>query len=677
MDWTAIGPESCTNFNNSECILTHCTVLLFHFAPPGSSYGLDSHRSRILHKLQQFGVHPDTLHYSSFEEPNKVYCIFQVDFEFSRLRTGCRQPSSLLYVGSTAVGAAKRHLSRMAVYGRLKKTEFVDAELSLRYWASHDNLFQFALVPLQSYESYQLAWVTEHELIAQWQTPLNYPPSHGSHQENSLGLQNFLEEKGRVVWHLWPSVVAQTSQTDASSRQTADEELYAIKLSRNIENPHRNRVQGLLKSVPHQSIKKFLRNFQSWEETMWGPAFKLDAVPCPCAKSRNKLPDRCFSSGHVTAGLKEFEAMVPGCGSITSASAASMFFPGRAHWMTKSRALFDQWLKRHRLPTTLHPMFQKFCEEQWLQHVNMLEQTPRLNWAMLQKVKSTLHKDLVLYNEDHHPNHNMCFCPRFFLRGLCNAWGGPLLFRSLDGSPENWRQKMLDENSGTSLQTVFLELLYICLAATRHSFSETQKAVRQRTDYNFVCTVLVQQTFGDGIHCFDRDCQDTVLRQSRYAKHATTVGNPSTDTGQDPVKNTMSHGLLADVACGPFQGNADVQLLNLEKPWAFATRNTASMQRGDTLYVLSFGIIDLLMHEKDNRGMLNKFMSGITFSQCQAWPARYSGFNSHSALQPSRQSQVACHFNRGDAGVQETRLLAESCCFLYIGTSAGLMHFKK
>ena len=116
-------------------------VLLFHFAPPRSSYGLDSHRSRILHKLQQFGVHPDTLHYSSFEEPNTVYCIFQLDFEFSRLRTGCRQPSSLLSVGSTAVGAAKRHLNRMAVYRRLKKTEFVDAELSLRYWASHDSLF--------------------------------------------------------------------------------------------------------------------------------------------------------------------------------------------------------------------------------------------------------------------------------------------------------------------------------------------------------------------------------------------------------------------------------------------------------------------------------------------------------------------------------------------------------
>ena len=264
----------------------------------------------------------------------------------------------------------------------------------------------------------------------------------------------FIKNSRELAWGLLFKLGSRTrAALDTSkllrSRQTADEEVYAlIKLRRNIENRHRNRVQGLLKSVvkfrtkmhwpktsrplgvlplchphsqcerwlrniilqykylfpsfhvpknslrevPHQSIKKFLHNFQAWEETMWDPAFKLDSIPCPCAKYRNKLPDRCFSSGHVAAGLEEFEAMVPGCGSIFSASAASTFFPGRAHWMTKSRALFDQWLKRRRLPTTLHPMFQEFCEEQWLQHVNMLEQSPRLNWAMLQKVKSTLHK---------------------------------------------------------------------------------------------------------------------------------------------------------------------------------------------------------------------------------------------------------------------------------------------
>ena len=172
---------------------------------------------------------------------------------------------------------------------------------------------------------------------------------------------------------------------------------------------------------------------------MWDPAFKLDAVPCPCAKYRNKFPDRCFSSGHVAAGLEEFEAMGPGCGSITSASAASTFFPGRAHWMTKSRALFDQWLKRRRLPTTLRPMFQLFCEEQWLQHVNMLEQTPRLNWAMLQKVKSTLHKDLVLYNEDHHPNHIVCSSfVDFVTHGVIPQCSGAWMARRKNGGRRCW-----------------------------------------------------------------------------------------------------------------------------------------------------------------------------------------------------------------------------------------------
>ena len=115
--------------------------------------------------------------------------------------------------------------------------------------------------------------------------------------------------------------------------------------------------------------------------------------------------------------------------------------------MAESRALFDQWLKRHRLPNTLHPLFEDFCAKQWQQHVVCLgAQLPvELGYAMLQKVKSALHKDLVLYNEDHHPNHVVCFCPRFFLRGLCNTWDDPSVFKSLQGSPAEWQTKMLEQ----------------------------------------------------------------------------------------------------------------------------------------------------------------------------------------------------------------------------------------
>ena len=263
-----------------------CLVLLFYFAAPGSSFKLDNHRSRILRRLQQFRVHPDTLHYSLFEKPNSVYCIFKVDFEISRFRAGYSQPLTLLYVGSTAIGIAKRRLNRMAVYRRLQRTEFVDAEMSLRYWSSHSNLFQFAVVPSQVHDNCQNAWIAEHELIAQWEAPLNFPRVTSLVKTTALRFR--LSSKRRIslygtfglrLWRklrkrlhrrsrkfvikdsrefAWGLPFKLGSRTRAAfetskllrSNKTADEEVYAlIKLSRNIENPHRGRVQGLLKRV--------------------------------------------------------------------------------------------------------------------------------------------------------------------------------------------------------------------------------------------------------------------------------------------------------------------------------------------------------------------------------------------------------------------------------------------
>ena len=263
-----------------------CLVLLFYLAAPGSSFKLDSHRSKILRKLQQFGVHPDTLHYSLFEKSNSVYCIFQVDFEISRFRTGYSQPSSLLYIGSTAIGTARKRLNRMAVYRRLQRTEFVDAELSLRFWLLNNNLFQFVVVPLQAYDSYQNAWISEHELIAQWQAPLNFPRVTSLVKKTALGFRFSAKRRvslygtfGLRLWRklrkrlhcrsrtfcikesrefAWGLLFKLRSRTRAAfetsklfrSNKTADEEVYAlIKLSRHIENPHRGRIQGLLKGV--------------------------------------------------------------------------------------------------------------------------------------------------------------------------------------------------------------------------------------------------------------------------------------------------------------------------------------------------------------------------------------------------------------------------------------------
>ena len=191
-----------------------------------------------------------------------------------------------------------------------------------------------------------------------------------------------------------------------------------------------------LREVPHQSIKKFLHNFRSWEEQMWIPELEVRSAACPCNQFQHKLPD--FSvQGHVAAGLEAFESFLPKSSSVALASAASTFCPGRNNWKARSRALFDLWLKRNRLPHALHAVFEKFCDEQCALHVQALQESDRLTRSKVQE----LH-DLFVH-EDHHPNHAVCYCPQFFMRSISTILDDPATFENLQGSPGHWQQEML------------------------------------------------------------------------------------------------------------------------------------------------------------------------------------------------------------------------------------------
>ena len=141
-------------------------------------------------------------------------------------------------------------------------------------------------MPLQAYDSYKNAWIAEHELIAQWEAPLNFPRVTSLVKKTARGFRRSSKRRvslygtfGLRLWrklrkrlhrqsrqfviedsreYAWGLLFKLGSRTRAAfetskllrSNKTADEEVYAlIKLSRNIENPHRGRVQGLLKGV--------------------------------------------------------------------------------------------------------------------------------------------------------------------------------------------------------------------------------------------------------------------------------------------------------------------------------------------------------------------------------------------------------------------------------------------
>lgn len=62
-------------------------------------------------------------------------------------------------------------------------------------------------------------------------------------------------------------------------------------------------------------------------------------------------------------------------------------------------------------------------------------------------------------------------------------------------------------------------------------------------------------------------------------------------------------------------GGPDFKELNTDKPMATAA-GTIKGRKDPEVFAISFGIIDLLMHEDENRGFWNKFASGMSFSTC-------------------------------------------------------------
>ena len=56
-------------------------------------------------------------------------------------------------------------------------------------------------------------------------------------------------------------------------------------------------LKSNLSEVPHQSIKKFLHNFQSWEEQLWNPELEVRSVACRC------VPATTSSTSYLTIVL--------------------------------------------------------------------------------------------------------------------------------------------------------------------------------------------------------------------------------------------------------------------------------------------------------------------------------------------------------------------------------------
>ena len=84
----------------------------------------------------------------TFFQPDAVYLRFT---HVSNL-----QPK--FYIGSAAQGVLHREHSRFRKFLQLQNDKLVQAELSLRYWGDHNNLFIWCLIPLFTGRNDFLRW---------------------------------------------------------------------------------------------------------------------------------------------------------------------------------------------------------------------------------------------------------------------------------------------------------------------------------------------------------------------------------------------------------------------------------------------------------------------------------------------------------------------------------------
>ena len=257
-------------------------VLLFHFQQPGkSSWG-----QALKAKLLSMDVTPMRYSWPKFRELCAVYIKVAVDWRCYGTIQQYRQPSAMMYIGSTAVSVTLRESNRMSVLRKLEQGQEVQAELSIRYWHQNQCFQQFTLLQIASCSTYKQAWTLEHLLISQWQPKLNYPFVQVFLKRTALGFRPAKQQRhtafgkfGVRLWrkfrkrlhvssqplcfavtrrHAWELLFDIASFTRASfealkllrSERFVDDDVYAIlRLSLSLEEPLKTRVRQLLKGV--------------------------------------------------------------------------------------------------------------------------------------------------------------------------------------------------------------------------------------------------------------------------------------------------------------------------------------------------------------------------------------------------------------------------------------------
>ena len=146
-----------------------------------------------------------------------------------------------------------------------------------------------------------------------------------------------------------------------------------------------------IREAAHLTLRQFLHNHRKVERR-WMTS-NIDSLPCCCEELRKMMTCPTSELQHLAVNLEDLRLLAK-LKLFQNVHANSTYFAAKPPYFELTIGAFRRWLKHHGLRAELAEDFSQFLSQQWKQHLDELESTPRLSFHLVQHLLRVLPRDL-------------------------------------------------------------------------------------------------------------------------------------------------------------------------------------------------------------------------------------------------------------------------------------------
>lgn len=182
-----------------------------------------------------------------------------------------------------------------------------------------------------------------------------------------------------------------------------------------------------IREAAHSKVADILYNLFNWEEQ---DLSKPDTLPCPCQQHLQTHTNLENIEGHICATLDQLN-LPSSLQLLSHINSYSTVFPTKENFIEATTTALQKWLRKHGFPMRDIADFHTCLQVQWSQHLQDLNNSPRLTVDHISRLKAVIGKQAVIHHADHQNQNARTFCPQLYFRGCNNTWTDPQLFSKL------------------------------------------------------------------------------------------------------------------------------------------------------------------------------------------------------------------------------------------------------